>query len=216
MKNSKKSKSKSKESQTSYISSNSLNTNLYLMKLFFHIKKIKKYFLNYSDDLSMRMKHIILSKICQFCNILHKEKEFLLEFYFISELLENEKFNKIMDSNFISEIFRRKSFLYKELNKEIIEQRKKYTNNIFSNEYETLRKSFLDQKYNISSKDLKEEDNWYIISTHWIKTFIYYLNIISKESNNEENDIELSHLLFQFSKTFYLYYKPNLLNDIFF
>ena len=216
MKNSKKSKSKSKETQISYTSSNSLNTNLYLMRLFFHIKKIKKYFLNYSDDLSMQIKHIILSKIYQFCNILHKEKEFLLEFYFISELSENEKFNKIMDSNFISEIFRRKSFLYKELNQEIIEQRKKYTNNKFSNEYETLRKSFLDEKYNISSKDLREGDNCYIISTHWVKIFIYYLNIISKESNNEENDIELSHLLFQFSKTFYLYYKPNLLNEIFF
>ena len=209
-------KSKSKENQSINISSNQLNTNIYLMKLFFYSKKIIKYFLKYTDDLNLQIKHIILAKVYQFCSILHKEKEFLMEFYFISEISENEKFNKIMDSNFISEILKRKNYLYKELNKEIIEQREKYTKNIFSSEYETLRRNFLDEKYNITSKDLKEGDNCYFISTHWIKTFIYYKNIISKESNNEENDIELSHLLFQFSKTFYLYYKPNLSNEIFF
>ena len=211
-----KSKSKSKDNSSVNISSNSLNTNIYLIKLFYYIKKMTKYFLKYYDDLKAQIKHIILAKIYQFCSILHKEKEYLMEFYFISELSENEKFNKIMDSNIRSEIFKRKKCLYNELNKEIIEQRNKYTKNTFISEYETLRRNFLDEKYNIISKDLKEGDNCYIISTYWIKTFIYYINIISKESNNEENDIELGQLLFQFSKTFYLYYKPNLSNDIFF
>ena len=212
----KKSKSKNKDKVSSNISSNSLNTNIYLIKLFYYIKKMTKYFLKYYDDIKIKNKHIILTKIYQFCSILHKEKEYLIEFYFISEIFENEKFNKIMESNIRSEIFTRKNSLYQVLNKEIIEQRKKYTTNAFSTEYETLRRNFLDEKYNIVSKDLKEGDNCYIISTYWIKNFIYYINIISKESNNEENDIELGHLLFQFSKTFYLYYKPNLLNDIFF
>ena len=212
----KKPKSKNKEETSSFISSNNLKTNIYLIKLFFCIKKITKYFLKYFDDIKTNIKHIILTKIYQFCSILHKEKEYLIEYYFISEISDNEKYNKIMESNLRSEIFRRKNILYNVLNKEIIQQRKKYTTNTFSTEYETLRRNFLDEKYNIVSKDLKEGDNCYIISTYWIKNFIYYINIISKESNNEENDIELGQLLFQFSKTFYLYYKPNLSNDIFF
>ena len=212
----KKPKSKNKEEASSFISSNNLKTNIYLIKLFFCIKKITKYFLKYFDDIKTNIKHIILTKIYQFCSILHKEKEYLIEYYFISEISDNEKYNKIMESNLRSEIFRRKNILYNVLNKEIIQQRKKYTTNTFSTEYETLRRNFLDEKYNIVSKDLKEGDNCYIISTYWIKNFIYYINIISKESNNEENDIELGQLLFQFSKTFYLYYKPNLSNDIFF
>ena len=98
-----------KQTISSNISSNTLNTNIYLMKLFYYINKITKYFLKYYDDLNSRIKHIILAKIYQFCSILHKEKEYLIEFYFISEILENEKFNKIMDSNIRSEIFKRKN-----------------------------------------------------------------------------------------------------------
>ena len=158
----KKIKSKNGEIFSSHISSNSLNSNIYLMKLFYYIKKITKFFMKYYDDINSKIKHIILAKIYQFCSILHKEKEYIIEFYFISEISENEKFNKIMDSNIRSEIFRRKNSLYKELNKEIIEQRKKYTTNAFSSEYESLRRNFLDEKYNIVSKDLKEGDNCYI------------------------------------------------------
>ena len=212
----KKIKAKEEQIFSSYITSNNINTNIYLMKLFYYIKKITKYFTKYYDDLNAKIKHIILAKIYQFCSILHKEKEYLIEFYFVSEISENEKFKKIMDSNILSEIYKRKNSLYKELNKEIIEKRKKYTNNIYISEFDTFKRNFIDEKYNIISKDLKEGDNCYIISTFWIKNFIYFLNIISKESNNEENDMELGQLLYQFSKTFYLYYKPNLSNDIFF
>ena len=89
-------------------------------------------------------------------------------------------------------------------------KKKKFIKNIFSSEYETLKKNFIDETFNLFSKELKEDDSCYLISTHWIRTFIYYLNIISQESNNEENDNELGEILFQFSKTFNLYYKPNL------
>jgi hypothetical protein len=115
-----------------------------------------------------------------------------------------------MGSNMQAEIYKRKYVLYQQLNKELTEQKKKFIKNIFSTEYETLKKNFIDESFNLFSKELKEDDNCYLISTHWIRTFIYYLNIISQESNNEENDNELGELLFQFSKTFNLYYKPNL------
>ena len=206
-------KYRSKSNKTFYsenISSNRLNNNIYLMKLLYYIKKMTKYFINYNPQLKLNIKKIILSKIYQFCGILHIEKEFLLEYYYISELSENEKYNEIMESKMQSEIFKRKYFLYKELNKELIEQKKKFIKNIFSTEYEILKKNFIDESFNLFSKELKEDDNCYFISTHWIRTFIYYLNIVSQESNNEENDIELGELLFQFSKTFNLYYKPNL------
>ena len=193
-----------------YISSNKINNNIYLLKLLYCIKKMTKYFNNYTKELKLEIKKIILSKIYQFCNILHKEKEFLLEYYYISELSENEKYIEIMESNIQAEIYRRKYFLYQQLNKELTEQKKKFIKNIFSSEYEALKNNFIDETFNLFSKELKEDDNCYLISTHWIRTFIYYLNIISQESNNEENDNELGELLFQFSKTFYLYYKPNL------
>ena len=192
------------------ISSDSINNNIYLMKLLYCIKKMMKYFNNYTKELKLEIKKIILSKIYQFCLIIHKEKEYLLEYYYICELSENEKYTEIMDSNMQAEIYKRKYLLYKELNKELIEQKKKFTKNLFSTEYELLKKNFIDETFNLFSKDLKEGDNCYLISTHWIRTYIYYLNIISQESNNEENDNELGELLFQFSKTFNLYYKPNL------
>ena len=191
-------------------SSNTTTNNLYLMKLLYCIKKMMKYFNNYTKELKLEIKKIILSKIYQFCLILHKEKEFLMEYYYISELSENEKYMEIMDSNMQAEIYKRKYLLYKELNKNIIEQKKLFTKNIFSTEYELLKKYFMDEAFNLFSKELKEGDNCFLISTYWIKTFIYYLNIVSQESKNEENDIELGELLFQFSKTFNLYYRPNL------
>ena len=211
----KKEKNESKDNNTSSISCNLLQKDIYLMKLFFCVKKMIKYFLKYKDNLNIKYKHIILTKIYQFCTILHKEKEFLLEFYFISKLCENEEFNKIMDSNIRSEILCRKKCLYNILNDEINKRRKQYRNNIYSNEYDILRNNFLN-KYDLDEGKLKEGDLCYIISTHWIKTFIYYIDIISKESNNEENDIELGHLLFQFSKTYFLYYNRNLSKDQFY
>ena len=201
---------KKKEYYSENISSNSINNNIYIMKLSYCIKKMMKYFNNYNKELKLDIKKIILSKIYQYCNIIHKEKEFLLEYYFISELSENEKYIEIMGSNMQAEIYKRKYVLYQQLNKELTEQKKKFIKNIFSTEYETLKKNFIDESFNLFSKELKEDDNCYLISTHWIRTFIYYLNIISQESNNEENDNELGELLFQFSKTFNLYYKPNL------
>ena len=191
-------KNKSKAKKTFYsenISSDSINNNIYLMKLLYCIKKMMKYFNNYTKELKLEIKKIILSKIYQFCLIIHKEKEYLLEYYYICELSENEKYNEIMDSNMQAEIYKRKYLLYKELNKELIEQKKKFTKNLFSTEYELLKKNFIDETFNLFSKDLKEGDNCYLISTHWIRTYIYYLNIISQESNNEENDIELGELL---------------------
>ena len=201
---------KKKEYYSENISSNSINNNIYIMKLSYCIKKMMKYFNNYNKELKLDIKKIILSKIYQYCNIIHKEKEFLLEYYYISELSENEKYIEIMGSNMQDEIYKRKYFLYQQLNRELTEQKKKFLKNIFSTEYETLKKNFIDETFNLFSKELKEDDNCYLISTHWIRTFIYYLNIISQESNNEENDNELGELLFQFSKTFNLYYKPNL------
>ena len=56
---------------------------------------------------------------------MHKEKEFLLEYYFINELSDNEKYIEIMDSYMLGEIYQRKNVLYKNLNKELIEQKKK-------------------------------------------------------------------------------------------
>ena len=201
---------KKKEYYSENISSNSINNNIYIMKLSYCIKKMMKYFNNCNKELKLDIKKIILSKIYQYCNIIHKEKEFLLEYYYISELSENEKYIEIMGSNMQAEIYKRKYVLYQQLNKELTEQKKKFIKNIFSTEYETLKKNFIDESFNLFSKELKEDDNCYLISTHWIRTFIYYLNIISQESNNEENDNELGELLFQFSKTFNLYYKPNL------
>ena len=180
------------------------------MRLLYCIKKMMKYFNNYTKELQLKIKKIILSKIYQFCLIIHKEKEFLMEYYYISELTENEKYTEIMDSNMQAEIYKRKYLIYTELNKELNEQKKKFTKNLYSSEYEILKKNFIDETFNLYSKELKEGDNCYLISTHWIRTYIYYLNIISQESNNEENDNELGELLFQFSKTFNLYYKPNL------
>ena len=157
-----------KQILSSNISSNSLNTNIYLMKLFYCINKITKYFLKYNDDLNSRIKHIIIAKIYQFCSILHKEKEYLIEFYFISEISENEKFKKIMESNILSEIYKRKKSLYQELNKEIMEQRKKYTNNIYSSEYDYFKRNFIDEKYNIW--------NWANYYSNLVKHFIYIIN----------------------------------------
>ena len=205
-----------KPKNSNNISSNNINTNIYLMELSYYIKKMMKYFHNYGKELKLQKKKIILSKIYQFCEILHKEKEFLLEYYFINELSDNEKYIEIMDSYMLGEIYQRKNVLYKNLNKELIEQKKNYIKNKFSTDYEILKKNFIDESFNLFSKELKEGENCYLISTYWIKTFIYYLNIISKESNNEENDIELGELLFQFSKTFNLYYKPNLENEKFY
>ena len=68
----------------------------------------------------MKIKKIILSKIYQFCLIIHKEKEFLMEYYYISELTENEKYTEIMDSNMQAEIYKRKYLIYTELNKKNI------------------------------------------------------------------------------------------------
>ena len=206
-------KNNSKNEKTFYsanISSDSVNNNIYLMRLLYCIKKMMKYFNNYTKELQLKIKKIILSKIYQFCLIIHKEKEFLMEYYYISELIENEKYTEIMDSNMQAEIYKRKYLIYTELNKELNEQKKKFTKNLYSSEYEILKKNFIDETFNLYSKELKEGDNCYLISTHWIRTYIYYLNIISQESNNEENDNELGELLFQFSKTFNLYYKPNL------
>ena len=206
-------KNNSKNEKTFYsanISSDSVNNNIYLMRLLYCIKKMMKYFNNYTKELQLKIKKIILSKIYQFCLIIHKEKEFLMEYYYISELTENEKYTEIMDSNMQAEIYKRKYLIYTELNKELNEQKKKFTKNLYSSEYEILKKNFIDETFNLYSKELKEGDNCYLISTHWIRTYIYYLNIISQESNNEENDNELGELLFQFSKTFNLYYKPNL------
>ena len=206
-------KNNTKSEKTFYsknISSNKVNNNIYLMKLLYCIKKMMKYFNNYTKELELKIKKIILSKIYQFCLIIHKEKEYLIEYYYISELSENEKYTEIMDSNMQAEIFKRKYLLYTELNKELNEQKKQFIKNTFSSEYEILKKNFIDETFNLYSKEFKEGDNCYLISTHWIRTYIYYLNIISQESKNEDNDIELGELLFQFSKTFNLYYKPNL------
>ena len=191
------------------------NPNIHMQNLLYNIKNIMKYFILFEEDLKHEIKKTILTKIYQFCAIIHYEKKYLLEFYFISELCDNEKYLNIMEDKMKADIFQRKKVLYKKLNQEILTQKQKYINNLYDTEYETLRRNFLDEKYNLMSKDLKEGDNCYIISTHWIKTFMYYLDLISKESNSEEN-IELSRLLFQFSKTFYLYYKPNLPNQEFF
>ena len=128
---------KKKEYYSEKISSNSINNNIYIMKLSYCIKKMMKYFNNYNKELN---KKIILSKIYQYCNIIHKEKEFLLEYYYISELSQNEKYMEIMGSNMQAEIYKRKYFLYQQLNQELIEQKKKFIKNIFSSEYETLKK----------------------------------------------------------------------------
>jgi hypothetical protein len=164
----KKIKSKDEKAFSSNISSNSINTNIYLIKLFYYIRKIIKYFIKYYDDLNTQIKHIILSIIYQFCSILHKEKDYLIEFYFISEISENEKFKKIMESNILSEIYKRKKSLYQELNKEIMEQRKKYTNNIYSSEYDYFKRNFIDEKYNIW--------NWANYYSNLVKHFIYIIN----------------------------------------
>ena len=72
----KKLKSKDEKAFSSNISSNNINTNIYLIKLFYYIRKIIKYFIKYYDDLNTQIKHIILSIIYQFCSILHKEKDY--------------------------------------------------------------------------------------------------------------------------------------------
>ena len=108
-------KNNTKSEKTFYsknISSNKVNNNIYLMKLLYCIKKMMKYFNNYTKELELKIKKIILSKIYQFCLIIHKEKEYLIEYYYISELSENEKYTEIMDSNMQAEIFKRKYLLY--------------------------------------------------------------------------------------------------------
>ena len=55
------------------------------MKLLYCIKKKMKYFNNYTKELKLEKK-IILNKIYQFYLIIHKEKEYLLEYYYICKL----------------------------------------------------------------------------------------------------------------------------------
>jgi len=189
-------------------------------QLFKISRKLIKLLKNNEDDnlIPRDIKKMIVKQIYKFTTFLHKSKNYFFEYYLEQEL---KKFRKYYPNDKMSmELSYKIKNSYEEINKMIIEQQENFKNKKYRKEYKNLKKLFIENKYNLKIEKRKPKDSCFILSTYWVRNFIYYLNKITNEiqRNNEEVeeseiDIEISQKLFQFRKTMYLYFHEEISNE---
>ena len=183
-------------------------------------RKLIKLLINNEDNklITRDIKKMVVKQLYKFTTLLHKNKNYFFEYYLEQEL---KKFRKYYPNEKMSmELSFKINNTYKEINKMILEQQEIFKNKKYRKEYKSLKKLFIENKYNLKLEKRKVKDSCFLLSTYWVKNFIYYLNKITneKQRNNEELDeneidIEMSQKLFQFRKTMFLYFHEDISSE---
>ena len=150
-------------------------------QLFKISRKLIKLLKNNEDDnlIPRDIKKMIVKQIYKFTTFLHKSKNYFFEYYLEQEL---KKFRKYYPNDKMSmELSYKIKNSYEEINKMIIEQQENFKNKKYRKEYKNLKKLFIENKYNLKIEKRKPKDSCFILSTYWVRNFIYYLNKITNE-----------------------------------
>ena len=177
----------------------------------------------YESDIDASNKKVMLRQIFQLTEIIHKNKNYYLE-YFLFQVLLKSKINAIISDQLAIDLNNKMIYAFKSIDDIIKGEKEQFKNDSYSKYYQKLKKKFIDNKYSFPEE---KKENCYIVSTDWIRTFIAFLIVITSASAKQNENVNSSnaqpvlsqkYLLkqIQSSKTsnlFYLYYLNRIAKD---
>lgn len=165
----------------------------------------------YDTDIEENNKKIMLKQLFQLTEVLNKNKNFFLE-YFFYQILQKSKCNTMIKDDLSIEIYEKMINSFKNIDEIIQAIKQGFQADKYSKYYQKLKNKFIDNKYSFPEE---KKENCYLVSTDWIRTFIYFLMVVtspSKSENKESNNTSsMKYILklIQSNKTcqlFYLYF----------